>query len=230
MSSCVAITVLITGGASAFAADLPSRTVVPVAPVVPIFTWTGFYGGLNAGYGWNVNDNRYYDPVTGLVQKQDSDGGFVGGGQIGYNYQLGQFVGGVEADIHYADLSSGDKAGLNAPQSKGVDWLGTVRARLGFALDRALIYATGGFAYGGRDKDDNYTTYYDDNDKDFFKGWTVGGGIEYAFSDNLTAKVEGLYINFGKDKSGNNAPVFESPSDIEFGLVRAGVNYKFSGF
>jgi len=241
MSSCVAIAALIAGGTSALAADLPSRTVVPVAPVVvPIFTWTGFYGGLNAGYGWNVNDNRYYDPNTGLVQKEDSDGGFVGGGQIGYNYQLGQFVGGIEADVQYADLSAGSETYLNEPSNghrgKGTDWFGTVRARLGFALDRALVYGTGGFAFGGRDKEDNYyddyyTNFYDDGD-DISTGWTLGGGIEYAFTDNLTAKVEGLYINLGREKNSYwyTVPNYEKRTDNEFGVVRAGVNYKFSGY
>ena len=74
----------------------------------PLFTWTGFYVGVNAGYGWNTNDsNSFFDPVFGVVSGGGSDGGFVGGGQIGYNYQFGQFVIGLETDIQYADLGGG---------------------------------------------------------------------------------------------------------------------------
>jgi outer membrane immunogenic protein len=228
------------GGGSAFAADLPSRTVVPVAPVVvPIFTWTGFYAGLNAGYGWNTTDNDYYDPQTGVLYKEDSsDGGFVGGGQLGYNYQFGQFVGGVEVDVQYADLSSSDRHEYGPPtdyarRQDGLDWFGTVRARLGFAFDRALIYATGGFAFGGGGDDNNYYAdyYYHDDGQDTATGWTVGGGVEYAVTDSLTAKVEGLYVNLGKDdkESGTLNP-YEKQKDNEFAVVRGGINYKFSGF
>jgi outer membrane immunogenic protein len=234
LSSCVAIAALIAGSGSAFAADLPSRTVVPVAPVVvPIFTWTGFYAGLNAGYGWSTTDSDYYDPDTGVLHKQGSDGGFVGGGQLGYNYQFGQFVGGVEVDIQYADLSSSDGQEYGSPHQKSMDWFGTARARLGFALDRALIYATGGFAFGGGGDDNNYVSgYYYDDGKDTATGWTVGGGVEYAVTDSLSAKVEGLYVNLGKDdkKLGTGLYPEEKRKDNEFAIVRAGINYKFSGF
>src|SRR4051794_15011315 len=98
--SILASTAAIAAVASAAqAADLPSRRApAPFIAAVPIFTWTGFYVGVNAGYGWNVNDNNnYYDSSLGFYgNNSDSDGGFVGGGQIGYNYQIGQFVIGVE--------------------------------------------------------------------------------------------------------------------------------------
>ncbi|MFC7400122.1 outer membrane protein [Chelatococcus sp. GCM10030263] len=239
LSSCVAIAALIAGSGAAFAADLPSRTVVPVAPViVPIFTWTGFYAGLNAGYGWNTTDSDYYDPQTGVLYKEDSDGGFVGGGQLGYNYEFGQFVGGVEVDLQYADLSSSDRDEYGLPpdyarQQNGVEWFGTLRARLGFAFDRALIYATGGFAFGGGGEDDNYYGgYYYDDGQDTATGWTVGGGLEYAFTDSLSAKIEGLYVNLGGDDKelGAGFYPYEKRKDNEFAVVRAGINYKFSGF
>lgn len=281
-SSCVALAFCIAGSASALAADLPSRTVVPMMPiVVPLFTWTGFYVGVNAGYGGSTDDdNVNYAAYPGVRFNEDSsDGGFVGGGQIGYNYQFGQFVAGVEADIQYAGLGSSrrndDWAYAYAPYYQGggsqlpyygaesrgssVEWFGTVRARVGFALDRALIYATAGLAYGGGGKDgrndlfnyynsaqnNNYPAYYGHrNNNDMSAGWTVGAGLEYAFTDSFTAKLEGLYVNLGGDKNNRNdyayAYNYTAPSnyyyginkksDTEFAIVRAGVNYKFSGF
>ena len=114
------------------------------------------------------------------------------------------------------------------------DYFGTVRARAGFAFDRALIYATGGFAYGGGAPGSTCSIgafYYGDSGDDTHTGWTLGGGVEYAFTDNLTAKVEGLYVNL--DRGGNDVfdpvsgVIFPAQENIEFGVVRAGLNYKF---
>lgn len=193
----------------ALAADLPVRSAppAPVIGAIPIFTWTGFYAGVNAGYGWVSGNNGYYDPTFGFIERGGDEGGFVGGAQIGYNYQIGSFVVGVETDLQYANLS-------NSGLSDSDDWFGTVRARAGVAIDRALVYATGGFAYA-----------------DDTGGWTVGGGLEYAFTNNLTGKVEGLYVNLNND---NGYRVYgvggfnnRDDNDTEFGVVRAGLNYKF---
>ncbi|CAH1671328.1 MULTISPECIES: porin family protein [unclassified Chelatococcus] len=287
-SSCVALAVVAAGGASALAADLPSRTVVPVAPVVviPLFTWTGFYAGVNAGYGSSTNDsNDRFDPYTGVFYGNDSsNGGFVGGGQVGYNYQFGQFVAGVEADIQYADLGSSRnnndwaysysayyyaQSNSGWPYAYGqngrnnaVEWFGTVRARLGVAFDRVLVYATGGFAYGGGDNNNNngyygyyggeaaasgYPWYYGGRRGNSNSGgWVVGGGLEYAFTDSLTAKLEGLYVNLGSDKNNDGDYLYaynyttpvaypyyygaRQKNDREFAVVRAGLNYRFGGF
>ena len=99
-----ALAVAATLGTAAHAADLPAR-MAPPAPVmaaVPVFTWTGFYVGVNAGYGWNTNDDDVV--INGATYEVDDEGGFVGGGQIGYNYQIGSFVVGLETDIQYADI------------------------------------------------------------------------------------------------------------------------------
>ena len=116
---------------------------------VPLFTWTGFYVGVNAGYGWNTNDSI---TIGGVTFDTDDDGGFVGGAQVGYNYQIGSFVVGLEGDIQYADFGGNDRFdfdddGILDDGFDRSDWFGTVRARAGVAFDRALIYATGGFAY-----------------------------------------------------------------------------------
>lgn len=185
--SSVALLGLATG---AMAADLPSRVAPAPVAVVPVFTWTGFYVGVNAGYGWTVDDTV---TINGTTYDIDADS-FVGGAQVGYNYQIGSFVVGVEGDLQWADFG-GDS-----------DWFSTVRARAGVAFDRALVYATGGFAFA-----------------DDANGWSLGGGLEYAFTDNLTAKIEGLYVNLDVD-----TPVGDY--DAEIGVVRAGLNYKFSTY
>lgn len=223
----------------ASAADLPARAAppAPIVAAVPVFTWTGFYVGVNAGYGWNTNDNhRYYDPVLGYYGGGGSDGGFVGGGQIGYNYQIGSFVVGLETDIQYADLGGGNSnyyyGGYYRDSSNG-NYFGTVRARAGVAFDRALIYVTGGFAYG--DVANGSSAYYAPtagfyygSDNGTNTGWTLGGGVEYAFTNNLTAKVEGLYVNL--DTKNNYYGVYGDKNNAEFGVVRAGLNYKFNSY
>ena len=223
---------------AAAAADLPSRAAPPpIIAAVPLFTWTGFYVGVNAGYGWNTNDNNnFVDPVFGVVSSGGSDGGFVGGGQVGYNYQIGQFVVGLETDIQYADLGGGRNTfGQNAflGDSNDGNWFGTVRARAGFAIDRALVYATGGFAYGDIGSGSSVIVgpnggVFAASSNSTNTGWVLGGGVEYAFTDNLTAKVEGLFVSL--DSENNNFGAFADNNNAEFGVVRAGLNYKFSSY
>ncbi|MCB5175964.1 outer membrane protein [Microvirga lenta] len=221
------------------AADLPSRVApLPVIAPVPVFTWTGFYVGVNAGYGWSTNDSGYYvDPTTDLIVRGGSDeGGFVGGAQVGYNYQIGNFVLGVETDIQYADIGGRDRGafdGIAFRDSSDGNWFGTVRARAGVAFDRALIYVTGGLAYGDVARGNSF---YVDADGDFIygssddvnTGWTLGGGVEYAFTNNLTAKVEGLYVNL--DTSNDDFGFYADRNNAEFGVVRAGLNFKFGTY
>ena len=213
LSSVAALGIVAAGAASA--ADLPSRKGPVVAPVyVPVFTWTGFYVGANAGYAWgNVNAGSF---ATRTVNIGDLDG-FTGGGQIGYNYQINQFVLGVETDIQGADLNSGSNAFGDRVRT---EYFGTVRARVGVAFDRFLPYITGGWAYG------NVKTTiagFGSTDKSHTGGYAVGAGLEYAFTNNWTAKVEYLYVDLG-EKS-----VFNSGVKVgtDFSVVRAGVNYKF---
>jgi outer membrane immunogenic protein len=206
--------------ASASAADLPVRAAPP-APIVaaaPIFTWTGFYAGVNAGYGWNTNDDDVV--IGGVTFEADDEGGFVGGGQVGYNYQIGTFVIGAEADIQYADIGGDNDFGGILAEDDSDSWFGTVRARAGWAFDRALIYATGGLAYG------EINNGFSSSD-DVSVGWTIGGGVEYAFTNNLTAKVEGLYVNLEQD---DDVPVVAGQDETEHGLIRAGLNYKFTTY
>jgi len=218
----LAATALMTAHVSAAsAADLPSRFAAP-APViaaVPAFTWTGFYVGVNAGYGWNTNDDDVV--IGGVVFEGDDEGGFVGGAQVGYNHQVGSFVFGAEADIQYADIGGDNDFGGVLDDDDSDSWFGTVRARAGVAFDRALIYATGGLAYGEVNNGFN-------SSDDVSVGWTIGAGVEYAFTNNLTAKVEGLYVNLEQDD--DDLPVIAGQDETEFGVIRAGLNFKFNTF
>ncbi len=211
LASVAALGIIAAGAASA--ADLPSRKGPVAAPVYipPVFTWTGFYVGANAGYGWgNVNAN-------GFANVGDLDG-FVGGGQIGYNYQMGQFVLGLEADLQGADLSSGNNLGLVRVKT---DYFGTVRARVGFAIDRFMPYVTGGWAYGNVKTSIPALAF--SNDSSHTGGWTVGGGIEYAITNNLIAGVEYLYVDLGeKNILGAGTKV-----GTDFSVVRARLSHKF---
>ncbi|QFU15652.1 outer membrane protein [Microvirga thermotolerans] len=224
-------TVALTGMATlAQAADLPSRySPAPVYSAAPVFTWTGFYVGANAGYGWNTGTSRYYDPAFGYVGGGKS-GGFVGGGQLGYNYQFGMFVLGAETDIQYAAVGNkGASYGRIYFPGQSDGFFGTIRARAGVAFDRALVYGTGGFAYGdigGNAAVDPLLGYRRDDNTN--GGWTVGGGVEYAVTNNISAKVEGLYVNLDTRSNYVGGTAGSVRRDTEFGVLRAGVNYKFN--
>jgi outer membrane immunogenic protein len=216
------------------AADLPRRTMAP-APYVaaPVFTWSGFYFGVNAGYGWSENgDDDRFDLGAGVIggntagrivftHNEDADG-FLGGAQIGWNYQFTPgtgFVVGIEADIQGISLdhdrtnnvftfSGAGITGANfVPVRTGassLDWFGTVRGRIGYAFDRVLVYGTGGFAYGGGDHNNGCPTFvagvstatFCNNGDDTRWGYAVGGGVEWALP--VTASLFGSSaVTFG---------------------------------
>lgn len=227
---------------AASAADLPSRVApAPVFTPVPVFTWTGFYVGGQIGYGWNANDNDFDVPVGYTVDGLpftgfggDEGDGFLAGVHAGYNVQLGSFVVGVEGDIEgvFGDddddfdgviIGPGGLPVTYSIASSSIDWQGSLRARAGFAFDRALIYATGGIAFAGLS--DGIGSSNDDT----LTGWTLGAGIEYAFTDNLTTRLEYRYTNFDGD---NN--IFDGAdlgdNELEFHTVRVGLSYKFSTY
>lgn len=206
-------TVLLAG--SAFAADLGYiNQPAPVAYTshVSAMDWTGFYAGVNAGYGWASAES--------LGVTADDGRGLFGGAQIGYNHDFGGFVLGLEADlqlsdIHYEETVSG-VTGRTA-----IDNFGTVRARAGIAVDRFLPYVTGGFAWGNAaiSLSSGGTTLSLD---DTYKGWTVGAGAEYAVLDNVSIKGEYLYTDFGAADFGSGVDI-----NLKSHAVRAGVNFHF---
>ncbi|HZH09780.1 MAG TPA: outer membrane beta-barrel protein [Microvirga sp.] len=206
---------LLSLSAAASAADLPSRRApAPVVAAVPVFTWTGFYVGVNAGFGFSAGDDDLVFDGGTITGDSDDDASFIGGGQVGFNYQMGSFVVGVEGDLQWADFGSTTydlgADGLYTVDSD--DWFGTARVRAGVAFDRALIYATGGFAF-----------------TDNRSGWVVGGGLEYAFTNNLSAKIEGLYVNLEEDDFTVNGTTY-STGETDFGVIRAGLNFRFGTY
>jgi outer membrane immunogenic protein len=221
---------LAIAASTAHAADLPSRySPASTYNALPVFTWTGFYAGLNAGYGWNVGDSRFYDPAFGTVRGRRG-GGFVGGVQAGYNYQFGMFVAGAETDLQYAAVGNkGASYGTTYYQGDSDGFFGTIRARAGVAFDRALVYGTGGFAYGDIGGNQGYDTVLGHHSGDEINwGWTIGGGVEYAITNNFTAKVEGLYVDIDTKDNYDRGGSVNINRDAEFGVLRAGVNYKFN--
>ena len=205
--------VLALGVASAAAADLPRRVAAP-APIAvpPPYSWTGFYAGINGGYGWGGSDFTAPFATNGF----DMNGGLVGG-TFGYNYQVGQAVFGIEGDID-ASWIKGDVgcAGTNCAVKN--TWLATVRGRLGYAVDRWMPYVTGGAAFG----DINTTVAGVGSASDNKVGWTVGGGVEAALSGPWTAKLEYLYVDLGRGDA-----VLGSEAKFQSHIVRAGLNYRF---
>lgn len=222
---------------AALAADLPSRRAPPVyvppVAVAPVFTWTGFYLGANAGYAFNgynstaiaANDAAAQAGldggfVPGFVSSRRS--GFTGGGQIGYNYQIGGFsllgpstglLVGVEADAAYIDnraTYSQTVGAVTTTVGSRLDYLGTARGRVGITFDQFLLYGTGGFAYGGARGATNIVgaagSYFGGYDT-IRTGYAYGGGVEYALptssflnvfnSSAVTLKVEYLHYNLG---------------------------------
>ncbi len=215
---------------AANAADLyrnppPPIAYAPPAAYIDQNIWQGFYAGLNGGYGWGDNGNTIYYSDGKSSERAQPQGGF-GGGQIGYNFQSGPLVYGLETDFEGGDLSahSGD---LSSKES--VDWFGTVRGRLGYAFGHVLVYGTGGFAYGdvrqkafdGADLLSNSSTQ---------AGWVAGGGVEYKISPAWSLKGEYQYIDLGSEKLSDAANAVTTNSlDTSFQTVRFGVNYRFGG-
>ena len=233
---------------SAFAADLPSRRPPPVAyvPPIPIFTWTGFYVGVNAGGAFRANNsvNNNNIALLGLPAVANNNGNnarFIGGGQAGVNYQINQFVLGVEGDGQVLVGSNNNNnnnffgVGNNGNNTR---FLGTVRGRGGIAFDRFLVYGTGGVAFGTGPTINNFNPFLIgagpflnnvNNGNNWRVGYAVGAGVEYAFLNNWSLKLEYLYTDLGR--SNNNGFLFNNNTFRERNhIVRAGLNYKFDWF
>ena len=212
----------------AFAADLPPPVAPPPrAPAVyvpaasPVYDWTGIYFGVNGGYGVGSSD------WTGGVVSSGSfnASGFLVGSTAGANYQIGQFVLGVETDMDYATIKGNGPAAFCANCQTTSNWLGTTRGRAGFALDRVLFYATGGAAYARINALANGAI-----DSSTELGWTAGAGVEGAFTNTWTAKLEYLYADLGHAPCAGpcGSPPFATQSvSLKENLIRLGISYKF---
>lgn len=234
------VSLLALGAGTAAAADLPSRKQPPVVAYVapPVFTWTGFYIGLNAGAA--IGNSTYNWQPFGAGSGQ-SGVAFAGGGQVGYNWQTGPLVLGLETDINYRGASNNSNGGFfNSSLNTGSGYFGTARARVGYAIDRLLIYGTGGLAYGavkfpgsafGVGPAGAMALTRLDNSGGAKLGWTAGAGAEYALTRNWSVKAEYLYVDLGRTSANyvdlfTGAPVSLQAHNRDH-IVRAGVNYRF---
>jgi len=203
------------------AADLPARTPPVLLPPSPAFSWTGFYVGAHVGYGWGQEKLGF--PAIGY-STSFSPKGVVGGGQIGYNYQINQFVLGLEADVDGTGMSktSFDPV-TGAAYGSQIPVEGSVRGRFGIGWDRALLYATGGLALGQE------KTTFTPPGASFTRGlsgWTVGGGIAYAVTNNWSMRGEYRFTQF--ERVNDTPPASPTISHrLDEHAVRVGVDYKF---
>ena len=241
-------------GSAAFAADLPSRAPPPVyLPPPPIFTWTGIYIGGQVGYAWGTGANQF----DGFVDDTDVDtslggtpNGVIGGGHVGFNYQIPNWnwfsssgvVIGLEGSVDGTSLTNTALLvfpdGTTLSAHSNADIQGSIRGRLGVAWDRVLIYATGGVAFGG------FNTTLSVSEPPFFAsasrsntrvGWTVGGGIEYAITNNWSIGAEYRFTDFGTIRNGDFAGL---PGDeflnehrrLQQNQVQARITYKFDWY
>lgn len=237
----LASTTILALSGIAYAADMPVKAP-PMAPAPPAISWTGWYVGLNGGYHWGADPcvqtlTTNVSSIGGLngdigaaVASQGTgrvctdDSGFIGGGQVGYNWQINKWVVGLETDFQGATNGNNQASITNVgtvpgsgvsstgriTSSTDLRWLGTLRGRLGIVVDQSLlVYGTGGLAYGKVDGSTTITETlgYSDTPAPFGTGgsfsgtrtgWTAGGGFEYMFAPNWSVKAEYLYYDLGQ--------------------------------
>jgi outer membrane immunogenic protein len=199
----LAMTVATIAAASgaATAADLP-RGPVPYSAPASVYNWAGFYAGVNVGYDWGTVTNNSTKPS-----------GLEGGVQAGYNWQNGQFVFGGETDLQVTGADD-----TFAPFKFSNPWFGTLRGRLGYAMNNILFYGTAGLAYGGVKGEISGLS-----EEKTHVGWAAGLGMEVGLAPNWSGKVEYLYMDLG-----NRAYSITGTSNgLESNMLRFGVNYHF---
>lgn len=208
------------------AADLPRRGApAPYAAPIYTFTWTGLYVGAHLGYGWG-SDRIAEIGVPGAGANPSLDG-LLAGAYLGANWQMNQFVLGLEGDLEYSGGRGTVAVGAPFTVATGfttdLNWQGSLRGRAGFAVDRALFYVTGGFAFADMDRTtfDPAATRISSTKS----GYTIGGGLEYAFTNNWLGRAEYRYSDFGRVTdlvNGNNYR-----HNIDQHAVRFGLGYKW---
>jgi len=241
---------------AALAADLGARSYSKAPAMVAVSNWSGFYIGGNVGYGWGSNHTEISylpDPVQFGVANTSLDSkshGVIGGAQIGYNWQMGSLLTGLEADIQGSGIRASAKAGpvfntfeLSSRPGSFISsdqkllWFGTVRGRLGVAITPdLLLYGTGGLAYGQVDDSaqtfETVTAQFPATANKIRIGWTAGAGAEWMFARQWSAKVEYLYFDLGDVSATSNNPLTgDGQANYAWNsrdhIVRAGVNYHF---
>ena len=226
-----AFVALASVSSTVLAADLPQRPIykAPLYNPAPVFSWTGFYVGAHAGYGWSHFTGA--DP-TGLGGGDADAKGFLGGAQLGYNYQFSNFVVGLEGEYSFSNVK------IETPLFGGTlslknDYFITAAARLGYAFDRALLYVKGGAAWT-RDKWAGNDGIGGTVSGNFNRhGWLLGAGLEYALWNNWSAKLEYDYMRFGSITellTATGTLAVTGPVDVKLRtqMIKLGFNYRFN--
>jgi outer membrane immunogenic protein len=199
------------------AADMPIKAPRYVEPAA---SWTGWYIGAHAGAAWQNTQTDGYCFACSF-----SKTAFIGGGQMGYNWQHGNFVFGLEGDISALSgknkISDGGYFGF----ASSIRWLSTVRGRFGLAVGDTMAYATAGLAIGGVKSEVAPTPFYSDTSNKTEVGWAVGGGVEHMLNRNWTIGLEGLFVDLGKSTAGRSEKTTRFSNQAVVGRVK--VNYKF---
>lgn len=209
--------ILAAASGSALAADLgPYQPYNPPPEPAPIYQpaiWDGAYIGINGGYGWSN------------AGPSEPEGGF-GGGQIGYNWQRDRFVFGLEGDFQGADISGSAFTDRGDTARSDMNWFSTVRGRVGFASGPWLLYATGGLAIADVNNRVSFVGEPSFRDSETLTGYAVGGGLEWKFAQNWSAKAEYLYLGLGDSTLQNtDGDTLSVNNDVQ--TVRVGLNYHF---
>ena len=245
----LAVAIAIGAPLTAYAADLPmAPPPPPMAPafVPPPFTWAGIYVGGNIGWGWtnvNLTDTGPapfgFGAVFPLGSTQSvSQNGFLGGAQVGVNWQFQQFVVGAEADFDATAIKNNqNNGGLGGFASYSDPWVSTFAARFGWAADHTLFYGKAGGAY----MQEKFSGSFSDGSTvsgSFNRwGWMLGAGVEYAVTNNITLKAEYNYLNFGTQNQtltpnatdlATGTFTFDSNnSKLTANVVKVGANFLF---
>jgi outer membrane immunogenic protein len=221
-------------GVAADLGPVPKAPAPSVPYVAPLYDWTGFYIGGHGGHGWSSSMLR--DP-TGAAFAPPGAGvdvagsGWLGGGQLGYNHQLGAWVFGIEGDLSYTDIRGTTASLLGVAMSTRLSWAGTVTGRLGIAWDRTLVYAKAGAAFGETSYSARVPLVVDFRGKDTRAGWTVGAGAEFALWQNWSVKAEYNYIDLGTRTVTATSPAgapLPIDAKVTEHMIKLGANYRFN--
>lgn len=221
--------------APAIAADVAPAPPPPAkAPpyIAPLYDWTGFYLGGHVGPAWS--SSTIGDPTGAAFAPRGADvnvsgSGWLAGGQMGYNRQLGAWVFGIEGDLSYTDIRGSTTSPFGAGITTQPNWLGTVTGRLGIAWDRTLLYAKAGAAFGEVDYTVRAPTVVS-RGTDTRTGWTVGAGAEYALWDNWSVKAEYNYIDLGTRTVTTTSPAgppLPADAKVTEHMIKLGASYRF---
>jgi outer membrane immunogenic protein len=189
----------------------------------PGFDWTGYYAGMQAGYGWGISDIEGTSG-TPFSASPDIDGGFIGAHVAGL-WQFNQVVLGGVAELNYAPIAGAVEIGPGNSIGTGIQWFGSVSAKAGFAVDRVLVYGTGGVAFAGIEtSQDSIETFARTHTN---VGWTLGAGVDYALTDQFVVGAQYRYYDFGSEHYDGTDTFLDRKQDVKLNAVSLNLSYKF---